>query len=76
MPASLSSCLALVDVALALRLGGVEERVDRGDRVVVGDVGLALEDGVDQRLAVDTERDSLAHPDLSVKSPSRQFIQI
>ena len=68
----------MLDVALALRLGCVEERIDRGDRVIVGDVALALEDGVDQRLAVDAECDGLTnlhigevafaavHPDLAV----------
>ena len=54
--------LGHLHVTHALRLRGIEERVDRGDRVVVGDVGLALEEGVDQRLAVDTECDCLAHP--------------
>ena len=54
--------LGLLHITLALRLRGVEERVDRGDRVIVADVGLALEHGVDQCLAVDAECDGLAHP--------------
>ena len=54
--------LGTFGVALTLRDRRIEERVHRGDHVVVADVGLALEQGVDQRLAVDAHAERLADP--------------
>ncbi|CAB4802019.1 unannotated protein [freshwater metagenome] len=57
----LEQLLGLFDVAGALWLRGIEVRVDRSDWVIVADVALALEDGVDECLTVDAEGNCLTN---------------